>query len=761
MALQMQRLDNRNFEQLVEEGSALLPRHAPGWTDYNLHDPGITLVDLLAWLVEMDLYRLDRTSPAAYRAFLRLVGIEPRPPQVAETVLVFNVTTGHSAVPLTAGVQVTSQDSRVEFQTTRNLVVVPSQLTAVLAGSEDALVDCSDQNRAADKRFQPFGPDPQPDHAVYLGFDTPLPAGSRVSLYVWVNPAEQDRQVRQRLIDECRAESARLRACRPHKPCHRHSLWRHHSARTVWEYCAAPGKWAPLARVLDETRGLTLSGAVRFTLPSTPPHAAGAVKTQAGCYFVRCRLVGGYYECPPEIQRIALNAVPARHAVDADVNFEREETSDGRARQSYSLRRSPVVPGSTRLRINDDSKTWREAANLDRVGPHDRAYVLSPETGTFHFGDGRQGSVPKAGAVIKAGRYQVGSGASGNVPAGSLGTASNAANVEVRQPFAATGGADAEALDDAKGRAVAWLADPQRAVTLADFERFALATPGVPVKRAHALPDYDPALPDVPGLGSVTVVVVPACAHPIPEPGPDMLCAVARALDHRRTLTTELYVIGPSFTTVAVRAMLHAGHDVDSRSLVAKAQTRLNTFLDPLCGGADGQGWPIGQDVYRSEIMALLNAIPGVTHVDEVGLVIESSLDVYQGYVRWMHAFARDGSTTTVRAQLRIEPYRAASRLVAQARAELESYFRSQPGRTKHRPLKARRDDVAAVLRAIPGVIGVEEVKLDEGQGSSALCGNVPVCVHSLIIPGKHQITVSGTRSGNHMRASQPPCQAD
>jgi predicted phage baseplate assembly protein len=758
MPLPMPRLDNRTFDELVGEAQALLPRLAPGWTDYNLHDPGITLIDLLAWLVEMDLYRLDRTSPAAVRAFLRLVGTEPRPPQVAETVLVLSVKSGNTAVPLPAGVQVASGDDRTRFQTARHLLVCPTQLSAVLAGPEEARVDWSDQNRSAGRRFAPFGPDPRQDDALYLGLDRPLPAKSgRVGLYVWVHSPDQDRAERQKLIAECRSETSRSKACCSSRPCHRRSVWQHYSARTVWEYYARTEEWLPLARVLDETRGLTLSGAVRFDVPNNP-HVKGSAAPNADLYFIRCRLTGGFYECPPEIARIALNAVTARHVADADVSEEQEETSNGRAGQVVRLLHSPVVPGSTRVQVQGDGDGWHEAPDWDRMGAHERAYVLSPESGVIRFGDGRRGHVPKAGAKIEVTRYQVGGGSDGNVPAGTLTKCECQQKIGVDQPFAATGGADAEAPDDAKGRAVAWLTDPQRAVTLDDFERFALATPGVPVKRAHALPDYDPALPDLPALGSVTVVVVPACALPIPEPGPDMLCAVARSLDRRRTLTTELHVVGPSFITVAVRATLHAGPEADARVLIAEAQSRLSTFLDPLRGGADGQGWPMGRDVYQSEVMALLNAIPGVTYVDEVGLLVESGLDVYQGYVRWMQVLKRAGSTTTVRAELRIEPHQAASRLLAQAQAELERYFQSPPGRTTHRSQKARCSDVIAILAAVPGVTSVEQVRLDDGPGSGALCGNVPVCAHGLIVPGEHQITASGARTGQVVRAAHPPC---
>lgn len=145
-------------------------------------------------------------------------------------------------------------------------------------------------------------------------------------------------------------------------------------------------------------------------------------------------------------------------------------------------------------------------------------------------------------------------------------------------------------MDDAKGRAIAWLSTLRRAVTLSDFEQIALATPGVPVARVQALADYDPTLTCVPALGSVTVVVVPSCANPIPEPGPNMLRAVEQYLEAApHSPTTELHVCGPSFITLAVRATLHTGSNVDTRNVTDEARSRLDTFLHPLHGGADGQ----------------------------------------------------------------------------------------------------------------------------------------------------------------------------
>jgi predicted phage baseplate assembly protein len=96
MPLPLPSLDSRTYAELVAEGKAMIPRLAPTWTDHNVHDPGITLIELFAWLAEMDIYRLDRTTDESRRAFLRLIGIEMRPAQVAETVVTFTLAPGPS-----------------------------------------------------------------------------------------------------------------------------------------------------------------------------------------------------------------------------------------------------------------------------------------------------------------------------------------------------------------------------------------------------------------------------------------------------------------------------------------------------------------------------------------------------------------------------------------------------------------------------------------------------------------------------------------
>jgi hypothetical protein len=73
MPLQLPNLDDRRYADLVEEARTLIPTYAPEWTNHNPSDPGITLIELFAFLSEMLLYRLNRVTAANILSFLKLL----------------------------------------------------------------------------------------------------------------------------------------------------------------------------------------------------------------------------------------------------------------------------------------------------------------------------------------------------------------------------------------------------------------------------------------------------------------------------------------------------------------------------------------------------------------------------------------------------------------------------------------------------------------------------------------------------------------
>lgn len=639
MPLPLPVLDDRSYEDLLEEVRERLPATAPDWTDYNASDPGITLLELFAYLDEALLYRLDRVPESHYRAFLRLLGCAPRPARAAQTLVALRAAQPAGAVDLPAGVQVANAVGDIVFQTGTPFAVVGPRLSAVITATQGRLEDHSAANAVLDKSFLALGADPQPGDALYLGFDHPFEAaGARVRLFVVGEDAAADLETWRMLREEWRREATRLRASCPRGRRGGARFWQHYGARVSWEYYDGHD-WITLSSLKDCTRALSLSGPLRWRSSGPGEHQPGGVAGYDSTYFIRCRLLEGAYDCPPRIRGVLMNAVLARHAADVADAFPLG-TSTGWAAQGFRLPQTPVVPGSTRLEVATNGTAteppWVERRDFDRSGPHARHYVLMPATGDIVFGDGRAGRVPEAGAQLSV-AWKVGGGVAGNVPDGTLralpSTGTNAriagwsairAALAVEQPLDACGGANAEPLDAAKARAYRMIAEERCAVTLADLERAALGVPGVPVARARAVAEFHPELSCLAAAGCVTIVIVPQCLERNPDPTDAMCRAVARFVSHRRPVALEVHVTGPQYTAVAVDARLALARGADRSAVVAQAKAALRQFLNPLT-------WPIGRPVYRSEILALFDAVAGVQYVAELILTAEDGTPAYCG----------------------------------------------------------------------------------------------------------------------------------
>ena len=338
MPLPLPSLDDRTWADLTAEGLALIPRYAPDWTNQNVSDPGITLVELFSWLTEMTIYRLDRISPRHRRKFLQLLGFDMRLPQAASTLLSFAPPSGTSSFELPAGVQiqaVAGDGTVLPFRTLNDIDISPVSLRAIQVDSGDGIIrdvtgQWSDQTAVA-----AFGTNPQPGAVLYLGFDVlfsqiPLALGFR-----FVGPGNDARE-RRRIIEEWKAQQ---RDCIPPSPniscangnensgaAQNDFLPPYHSAKPVWEvFTLAPSHWWMLqpvsapsrpypGEVMDDTRSLTLDGIVEVNLPpALASTALGAVSTPL--YYIRARLDSGTWDAPPMLIDVAPNSVPTEQAV--------------------------------------------------------------------------------------------------------------------------------------------------------------------------------------------------------------------------------------------------------------------------------------------------------------------------------------------------------------------------------------------------------------------------------------------------------------
>lgn len=626
MPLTPPNLDDRTFADIVAQAKTLIPRYVPEWTNFNETDPGITLVELFAWMTEIICYRLNQVPDLNYIKFLQLIGIEQAPAQPASAEVTFSVslpTLTSTIVPGGTQVAATGNSGQsILFEVDEDLIVIGAQLAAVQTFDGSGYTTQTNKNNTAGQWFYPFTETPQAGCALLLGFSSPV-AFPSVQINLAVSLYQSG------LTPPVLESGANLPP----------------PATVVWEYWDGE-EWDAIDLTSDGTRAFSQDGHILFTGPGSNAPAAAMGNVTASLYWIRARLAAASYEIAPQLSYVLTNTIGATQAI----TFTGEVLggSDGTPNQTFQLTNTPVVAQAAPLQVtNSDGTTatvisvqltidegqgfmtWQEVGDFFSSGPNDRVFVCDHNTGEIFLGSGEHGRIPVAnqanpnGSIVAA-SYQSGGGSQGNVAAGaisqlqtSLPSISSVTNV-----LAASGGTDEEPLADAQLRAGMALQSNDRAVTADDYEYLATQAPGANVARALALPLFHPDFPNGQIPGVVTVVVVPNSPAPNPTPNQTTLQAVCRYLDARRLLTSELYVTGAVYRVVQVQVQIVVAAGSDLATVQNGVQSALTTFFDPLAGGTAGTGWPFGGTIYYSDVYRVILGVQGVQVIQNNQLLI-------------------------------------------------------------------------------------------------------------------------------------------
>ena len=611
------RLDDHSYDSIVAEMRSRISRYTPEWqpiwSDLNDSDPGITMLQVFAWLGEMLAYRMNQVPALNYLKFLQLLGVELRPAEPAQVQITFPMKPGFAKpttiVPL--GTQVIAETEGggppLVFEATKALTVLRPRLTAVLAYDGTLSYESVTEANQNATSFRPFGPTASAGGALLLGFDaTAAFPATELTLYVWA------------------AEAGRRAAV----TCGLGSTPSYTSATVRWSGWNG-FDWTQLTLLKDDTLAFTRSGEIVLRTPEGL--ATTVIPPEPGAlYWLRAELVTSQYERPPVLQALRTNTMTLTQM--ETVKHEVLGGSTGRPNQTFRVDNTPVLAGSLDLEVDQGSgrEIWTEVEDFLASTSRDLHYILNRTTGEVRFGDGRRGAIPIAnvnnpGANVVARRYRYGGGTKGNVPAGALHALRNSVpgidENGVVNLVASYGGRDEETLDQAKQRAPAAIRARCRAVTSDDFEFF--ATQAANIARARALPLRHPDFPGVAVPGVVTVVVVPDSADPEPRPSEGTLRTVCAYLDQRRLLTTEVYVAPPRYQEVSVAVDLVADDAADLAVVQREVERKLLTYFHPLRGGEDGLGWPFGGTISFSRTFQLVFSVPGVSSVNRVLITVD------------------------------------------------------------------------------------------------------------------------------------------
>lgn len=667
-------LDDRSYDDLVQEMLANIPAHTPEWTNPQPGDPGRTLVELFAWLADTILYRANLIPEKQRIAFLNLLG-QSMQPAAAATGLVSLALNPASLAPVGLIAQAKLRGA-VTFETLGEIDLLPLTAQAYIKAPLTA-----DQQAGAMPLLAGL--------KKLYGLST-LPAGYTTTPVFTNNQADPNG------IDLTNGTTdsslwLALLAAKPENlapvlasiggqngqqilnigfvpsisvPGLFSDIGPPAAVQATWQMSQPPISGQPNAyttlKVLgDTTQSLTQTGIVQLLVPpaaviGAPPNDVRA-DAQAGVGMkppriddasIAARLLAWVRlttQSSLQVSWLGVNAV----AIDQRTTYNSIVigVSDGSANQQFALPQTQIDPATFVLEVDMPGlgfRTWQQADDVSVLQGPVPAYVLDPEAGTVTFGNQLQGMIVPAGRRIRVNTMRAGGGVAGNLPAGSLTTiqAFDASGnqvtqtITVQQPIATTGGADPETLDQAQQRIPSLLGTQGRAVTAGDYSDLAQQIPGANVARVEVLPLFKPQTrtSDVPGV--VSVMVIPGkdgVLNPCPRAGRPLLEAVYQYLDPRRPVAAEMYVIASEYMGLGISVAVEVKTGYGLLQVSQAVETALRSYLWPIAPGGPGNtGWPLGRGVRSLELEVIVSQVPGVIEVNGLNLFQPLAAGGYQ-----------------------------------------------------------------------------------------------------------------------------------
>ena len=609
MSLPTPNLDDRAFQDFVDEGKRLLQRSAPEWTDNNVADPGVTLIETFAYMVDQLVFRLNQVPNLHYIKFLELLGESLRPPAAAYTTMEFILTVPQkNDVLIAQGAEVSTArqgtGGPITFTTDEDLNLVAVEVKSLLSQPTGGSFSIIDTTAGIGSDLAAFSASPTPGDAFFIGLSKPA-----ANCIVQIN------------VDS-RIDGIGVDPLRPPR------------VFEAWDGQA----WYPVELMSDTTGGLNRQGTIELFIDRHQRSNLGGIDAA----WIRCRVVATEgdqpaYKASPTIHSISADTIGGRVSAShcQEITNETLGRTAGSPGEAMQLSRVPLVSEQESLTIEVSSPegwiTWQRVQSFADQTPADLVFTLDSITGQLRFGplirmeDGSArtfGATPMAGSTVRVPRYRAGGGVAGNLDTGALRLLRTSIPfiARVNNIVPAIGGVDAESIDDLKARAALLIRSRDRAVSKSDFELLVhRAAPSL--SRTKCISGDEVGSP-----GTVLVLVIPdvpdgRVPFEVLRPSQDVLDSVQAFIDERRLVGTTVRIEPPRYLGVSVAARIALKPGVQTADALQKADLALANFVHPLRGGYDGTGWPFGRDISVGDVYGILQKVPEIAYVDVARLI--------------------------------------------------------------------------------------------------------------------------------------------
>jgi hypothetical protein len=600
-------LFQRRFQDLVEIGRARLPSLAPEWTDHNAHDPGITLMELLAWVAEAQLYSLSRLRRDERAAYAALLGISQHGTGGAIGLIWPDRLDPNSPASTFTRTVVLSEDTVINatdggsptFRPVHKLLWVPGRIKKLeTRGTKGRTTDHTATNARGGLPFFPFGERGGRRNALALTFECRDEAGLFGS----------DRQ---------NAKGAYwpigVLVAPPVGGAVEMTTPVGSEQSTLTATLVTDNVRVNLRIASDTTDGFLATGTLLLDLDN--------VAISPGQFTIELRSRTSSSR-PPRVLRVEPNVIPIRQG---QTIIRETQIATGMPDLSFLLE----IPG---LRFSEGEEpltlevaeatglnTWQRCERLSEHGPDDNVYELDAATGQIIFGNGVNGRIPPADSQILF-TYSVSDGEEGRVARNRRWKVAGFGNTFGVNPDPIAGGEAASAPLDDRREARRRVRSDHALVSSSDIAEAAKALPLLEVARAWVPPPPN----NAPRTGAVPLVVLRSRAGgEEPEQPPETvqwLNAISRRLSPRMPLGSRLMVAAPRYVEFFIIAELEANAGLKPAAVKEAVEAELKkrlALVDTATGVTPRQP---GVPVTLRDVGAWMRATDGVKQVSQLEL---------------------------------------------------------------------------------------------------------------------------------------------
>lgn len=613
--LQVPDLDEITYDQLLQGAVHKIPLLTKEWTDFNRHDPGITTLEIYAWLIDMLNYYMNATGKVHILKYMKLLGITELPRKAAQAWVCVesdkDKLTLPKGFPIYAGSKCFVCENATEVADNRF-----KKLLYECNGEIADLTSFAGEDGSYVKVFKAGSTEKETGN-LYLGFEKPLTEETR--LFVTVKEYEE-----------------------------RKELPKDFSLSVLQCFCYDGRKWIPVEIMQDQTNGLLRSGVITLRIPSEMQKQT--VTDGEEGYYLRLTISENNYDITPEIGKIYLNPVKmvqkqelvkrisyryseetkdytipdyvsekdkiavgvctnekeglyrmvyvfeAQNTDAALVEYDKKritfkggmEPEEGTLVDVFLIKEDVIA--DSQIGITDgcveqkfpffvhnpyevqlllasvqEGQTcyqhWKYVSSLEQASYEDKVFTFDSENNSLLFGDGIHGMVPESGQTVMISECSLSDYEEGNVRAGEIKRVADAkyGQIVAYNTAMATGGRGADSVEKMQERLERRITEQNRVVSPADYERIVKEIPGLMIRGAKVISaqEYCRNHGNAYKPYDTYVVVCPVSMKPREKLDRKYREYICDYLEQYRLLNTRVRVVEPVYGCINMSGRIH------------------------------------------------------------------------------------------------------------------------------------------------------------------------------------------------------------